>query len=366
MAFSAMPMVPGDLFESAAKLAAACDGRFARLAEPAERAALLDETWGEVARLGWPAVMVPEATGGAGGELRDVAALAEGSARSALALPIGSACGVVPMLLGAAGEAAAELLAGIAAGTHRTAAAIAPIHADGAGARLTMRRAGGPILAAGALIGVECPPAPTHLLIAGDIDGEASLLVVTLAAHDAEVRRHERIDFRPTLDLHVPDERPLVASVLACGPAMRDATARAIGCGAFLACVEAAAAMGALLEQTIAYLSSRVQFDAPLSTFQVLRHRVAELYAEQERARAHVADLIERIAAGEWPEREISLAKVHFGEAARRFGATTIQLHGGMGMTEELAATRLAKRLLMIEFEYGDSAFHEARLLAAA
>ena len=361
MAFSATPMVPGDLFDGAAKLAAACDARFARLAAPAERAALLAETWREVTALGWPAVMVPEASGGAGGELRDVAALVEGAARSALALPIGSVGGVVPVLLGAAPEAT-DLLGGIAAGTHRVAAAIAPIHAEAAGSPFALRRVGSAIHATGALIGVECPPEPTHLLIAGAIEGEPTLLLV---ATGEDVRLHERIDFRLTLDFRCAEDRPLAATVLARGAAVGEATARAIRCGALFACVEAAAAMGAVLEQTIAYLSGRVQFDAPLASFQALRHKVADLYAEQERARAQVSELIERIAAGEWPEREIDLAKLQFGPAARRFGAAVIQLHGGMGMTEELPATRLAKRLLMVEFEYGDSAFHEARLLAA-
>ena len=122
--------------------------------------------------------------------------------------------------------------------------------------------------------------------------------------------------------------------------------------------------MGALLEQTIAYLTSRVQFDAPLASFQALRHKVADLYVAQENARAMVAGLLEQIdEPGRWPARELDLAKLYLGPASRRFAAGTIQLHGGMGMTEELPASRLAKRLLMVEFEYGDTAFQEARLL---
>ena len=120
-----------------------------------------------------------------------------------------------------------------------------------------------------------------------------------------------------------------------------------------------------LLEQTIAYLNERVQFDARLASFQVLRHRVADLYVAQENARALVSGLLDRVAEGEWPERELDLAKLHLGLASRRFAAATIQLHGGMGMTEELPASRLAKRLLMVEFEYGGTPFHETRLLDA-
>ncbi len=363
MAFSATPMVPGDLFESAAKLASACDARFARQAEPKDRAALLAATWQEVVALGWPSVAVPEACGGAGGTLRDVAALVEGGARAALALPLASALGVVPVLLDGIGTAGQDLLRGIAAGTHHVAAATDAIHGDAFGAGW----AGDAPRLSGAVVGIDCPPALTHVLLACTIDGEDVLLA--MARDDARLsfQAHERIDCRPTIDVRFDGNTPLAGNVLARGPAVGRAVQRAVRAGTLLACVEAVAAMGAALEQAIAYLKERVQFDAPLSSFQVLRHRVADLYAEQESARALVSDLIEQVAASpDWPERDIDLAKLHLGPASRRFAAAIIQLHGGMGMTEELAASRLAKRLLMVEFEYGDTAFHEARLLAAA
>jgi alkylation response protein AidB-like acyl-CoA dehydrogenase len=365
MPFTAATMVPGDLFDSAARLASACDVRFARLVDPADRAALLAEVWREIAGLGWPSVAIPEEAGGAGGTLRDVAALVEGGARSALALPIASAFGVVPILLAGAGDAGRRLLAGIAAGTHRVAAAIAPIHTAAAGAPMSARWSAGEPRISGAMIGVECPPEATQVLVACAVEGEAVLQLLPRDDDRVTLRRHERIDSRPTVDLHFGEDRLLDGAVLARGEAVGRATEKAIRAGALLSCVEAVAAMGALLEQTIGYLSNRVQFDAPLASFQVLRHRVADLYVAQENARALVSDLLERIASSDrWPDRELDLAKLHIGPASRRFAAAAIQLHGGMGMTEELPASRLAKRLFMVEFEYGDSSFHEARLLA--
>ncbi|GGC66193.1 acyl-CoA dehydrogenase [Siccirubricoccus deserti] len=366
MSFAAAPMVPGDLFDSASRLAAACDARFARLIEPEARAALLTEVWQEITALGWPAVAVAEEAGGAGGTLRDVAALVEGGARSALALPLASAFGVVPLLLAGAGGAGGEVLAGIAAGTHRVAAAIAPVHGTAAGSPMAARWSDAAPRLSGAMIGIDCPPDPTHFLVTCRIEGEAALLLVPRGDDRVTLRHHERIDGRPTIDLHFGEDRRLDGTLLARGEAVGEATARALRAGAFLACVEAVAAMGALLEQTIAYLSNRVQFDAPLASFQALRHKVAELYVAQENARALVTELLDRVAApGAWPDRDLDLAKLYLGPASRRFAATTIQLHGGMGMTEELPASRLAKRLLMVEFEYGDTASHEARLLAA-
>ena len=66
------------------------------------------------------------------------------------------------------------------------------------------------------------------------------------------------------------------------------------------------------------------------------------------------------------PYHDVALAKLYLGQAARQAAETIIQLHGGMGMTEELPVTRLNKRLLMAEFDYGGSAWHMRQLLQAA
>jgi alkylation response protein AidB-like acyl-CoA dehydrogenase len=365
VSFAAAPMVPGDLFDSAARFAAAYDTRLARLASLEERAELLEEAWRELTALGWPSVAIPEAAGGAGGGLGDVAALVEGAACSAAALPLASVIGVGPILLAGAGDAGRPLLAGIAAGTHRVAAGIAPIHTSSAGSPMTAQWVGDVPRLSGGMIGIECPPDATHVLVGCTVEGEAVMLLLSSNDERAAFRHHERIDCRPTLDIQFGEARLLKGTILARGRDVGGAIERATQVGAFLTCVEAVAAMGALLGQTIRYLNERVQFDAPLSTFQVLRHKVADLYVVYGNLRAMVMDLLDRIASpSAWPERGLDLAKLHIGAASRRFAAATIQLHGGMGMTEELLASRLAKRLLMVEFEYGGAAFHEARLMA--
>ena len=358
-AFAAPPMQPGDLHDAALKLGAACDARFGRMAEVGERQALLGETWREILGLGWPAVAVPEAAGGAGGSLGDVAALVEGAARGALALPIAACCGVAPALL----AHAPALLEQVAAGTATIVPAFADLHGEEAGTGFAARWEGDVPVLSGSLAGVEAPPGATHVAIACAIGGEAVILAV--AAEDARIawRRHERLDARPSLELGFGGGTALPGAVIARGAGAAEATRRARETGMLLGCVEAVAAMGAALEQTIAYLSTRVQFDAPLATQQVLRHRVAELFVAQETMRGQVTALLGAVAEGGWPSREIALAKLHIGPAARRFAAAVIQLHGGMGMTEELPATRLNKRLLMLEFEYGDGASQEAALL---
>jgi len=365
MPFVAAPLTPGDLFDSAARLAAVCDAPFARLETTEDRAAFLTKTWQEVTELGWPALAIAEDLGGAGGNLRDVAALVDGGARCALALPLASAIGVGPALLASLGGNGRGILAGIAAGTHHVAVALQTMHSVVPGSPFHASWSASEPALSGALIGIDCPPGLTHVLTGCEIAGEDVLLLIPATDAGMTLRRHERIDGRPTVDLLFGEAALLPGALLGCGQHVGAAMAAAQRLGALLSCVEAVAGMGALLEQTIAYLNTRVQFEVALSGFQVLRHKVADLFAVQESARAMVLALLERVGAeGAVPERDVALAKLHIGPLSRRFAAATIQLHGGMGMTEELSASRLAKRLFMVEFEYGDAAFYEAWLLS--
>lgn len=141
----------------------------------------------------------------------------------------------------------------------------------------------------------------------------------------------------------------------------------AVNMGALLNCVEAQSAMAEILTQTITYLSTRKQLSVTLSTFQVLRHRVADMYVAYENARAATQRGIRVLREEPNCSRPISLAKINVGEASRFVAQTAIQVHGGMGMTEDLKAARLAKSVLMADFGYRDRHFHlrRARSLAA-
>ncbi len=364
MAFVAPPMLPGDLFDAASRLAASAGARLAATHDAKARSELLVVLWNEVAELGWPALTVPEEAGGVGGRLADIAALAEGAARSALLLPVSSVCGIVPLLLAAAGEAGIPVLRGIAEGRYRVASAIASVHTQSGCASARAGRSDGMLRLSGCLAGVETLPDATHYVVACEVEGEAGLVLLPQNCQSLALRHYERIDARATVDLCLDGVDLPEDALLAQGRAVEIAIGRTVEAGALLVCVEAVGAMGALLEQTIAYLLDRIQFGEPLASLQVLRHRTVDLYVALESARAMIAHLVDRASSGtNWPSRELALAKQHMGQASRRFAASTIQLHGGMGMTDELPSSRLAKRLLMVEFEYGDAAHHEALLL---
>lgn len=161
------------------------------------------------------------------------------------------------------------------------------------------------------------------------------------------------------------------------GGAILDA---ALDYGAGLLCAEALGAMQALFDTTLEYLKTRQQFGAPIGKFQALQHRMADMaiHLEQARSMALLAALalarsgsgadanVSRDAAAniETRRRVVSAAKYRVGMAARFIGQGAIQLHGGMGVTDELPASHYFKRLSTIELTLGDMDHHLERFIA--
>ena len=132
-------------------------------------------------------------------------------------------------------------------------------------------------------------------------------------------------------------------------------------------CAEAVGIAGVMLEMTVAYTKQRHQFGVPIGSFQALQHRMAEMFIELELARsmAYLAAL--RLDAPDAAERRrgISAAKALIARSGRFIGQNAIQLHGGIGMSEEYAVGRYFKRLTTLERFFGDRAFHLRRFATA-
>jgi len=126
--------------------------------------------------------------------------------------------------------------------------------------------------------------------------------------------------------------------------------------------------MGVLLRDTVGYLQSRSQFGRPIGTFQALQHRAVDMLVQLELARAITTHAAAAVDAGADDERRraVAAAKVHVADSARTIGESAMQLHGAIGITEELAIGAYVKRLAVIEREYGDPAFALCRYVRAA
>ena len=138
-----------------------------------------------------------------------------------------------------------------------------------------------------------------------------------------------------------------------------DALAEVLALGRAALCAEAIGAMETACDQTLAYLKERKQFGLPLATFQSLQHRMVDmhLHLEQSRSMAIFATTSLSLPADE-RDYKIAAAKAYCGESARFIAEQAIQLHGGMGMTEECYVAHYAKHLVMFDHYLGDSDYH--------
>ena len=141
----------------------------------------------------------------------------------------------------------------------------------------------------------------------------------------------------------------------------------AVNAGIVGACAEAAGIMTRMHRDTIEYLKHREQFGTALSRFQALQHRLVDMYMACELSRSMAYMAAVRLADPRTEEEElrraIAAAKVQIGRAGRFVGENAIQLHGGMGMTDEMPVSHYFKRLILIDSQFG-SADHHLREMA--
>lgn len=237
----------------------------------------------------------------------------------------------------------------------------------------TAVRDGADWVVTGAKTVVMAAPLATHLLItartSGAADGAGGIGVFLSefdpAAPPAGITVHpyRTIDDRQAADL-VLDGLRLPADALI-DPDAWPSLELARDQGAAAVCAEAVGAMRTVLADTVAYCKQRQQFGQPIAGFQVLQHRLVDMYMELEQAVSAVYLAALRLdAEPEQRARAVSAAKSTVGRAARFIGQNAVQLHGGMGMTEELAVGHYFKRLTALQYEFGSTDAHLARYAA--
>ncbi len=138
-----------------------------------------------------------------------------------------------------------------------------------------------------------------------------------------------------------------------------EALALALDIGIAATCAEAVGLMERMLAVTVEYMNTRKQFGVAIASFQALKHRIADVKMQLELARSmsYFATL-KLLDAPESRRRALSQAKVQLGHSMRFVGQQCIQLHGGIGVTDEYIASHIFKRLTMLEFAYGDTMHH--------
>jgi alkylation response protein AidB-like acyl-CoA dehydrogenase len=132
-------------------------------------------------------------------------------------------------------------------------------------------------------------------------------------------------------------------------------------------CAEGFGIMQVLQATTLDYVKTRKQFGVTIGSFQVLQHRLVDMYSALEQTRSLLYRAVCSAEEGSAEaERDLRALKVMVGKAGRLIGGQSIQMHGGMGMTDELAVGHCMKRLMVIDSSFGDADWHRQRFAALA
>ncbi len=328
--------------------------------------------WKEYAELGWLAVALPEEVGGSNGGLTEQAIVLAG-AGAALALePLltTTVLGAGAIDLAGTDEQRARLSAIAAGDSIVTLCHFEPASGYARDHVTTLATSDGDgfVLSGEKSFTLHADAADTLIVSAriGDRSGPVGLFLIDLPADNVTFSRAPALDDRRGASVTLANVRVAASGLL--GGTDTDRTPQLgtlLDHGAIAACAEAAGAMHAVNEQTVEYLKSRQQFGQPLSKFQVLQHRLVDMSIAAEEARAATHAALEALDDGASDAREkIWKAKVQTARSSRFVGGQAIQLHGGMGMTDDLAIGHYYKRLTMCETMFGDGDWYLGQLAA--
>ncbi len=199
---------------------------------------------------------------------------------------------------------------------------------------------------------------------AGDADG-ISLVLVPRDAPGVSLRGYPLLAGGRAAEVDLDQVRlPASARLGAAGAAFPAIAERAAAASVALA-AETLGAMEAATELTRGYLLTRQQFGRPIGTFQVLQHRMADLWIELEQARSATINVAGHLAdEARMRDRHVAAARNLIGRAGRMVAEDTIQMHGGIAMTQEYELAHLAKRIVMADHRFGDTDYHLEQFIA--
>ncbi len=333
------------------------------------------ERWRTFADLGWLALPLPEAHGGLNGSAVDVMVLMESFGRGLVVEPYMPTVilGAGLVAAGACKELCNEVLPAVATGEMLLAfAQVEPksrfnlnhvetqAGADGAGYRLAGHKG---VVGHGGSADKYVVSARTGGN-AADRDG-ITLFLVDRQADGISVRDYRTIDGHRAAEVTFDKVRVgaehVIGEVGRGLPLIETAVDRAI----VAMCAEGVGIMDALREATLEYLGTREQFGQPLGRFQALQHRAVDMFVACEELRSMTMMASAVVAnGGAEAVRAVSAAKVHLGQGGRLVGEEAVQMHGGMGVTDELIVGHYFKRLTMLNVAFGNVDHHLARFAA--
>lgn len=326
-----------------------------------------DTHWAAFTELGLTALPVPEAQGGFNGGPIDMLVVMQELGRALVVEPYwATAVGIEALRLAGSGQGEdASLLERAAQGEIKLSVAFHEPHAryDLFDVATTASGSGEQPTLTGTKSVVLHGAQAHYWIVPARLNGEIALFVVARDAAGVKLTDYRTIDGQraATLEFNGTPARRLEGK-----HAGAAALEHIADYGTVLLCAEAIGALDALNLATVDYTKTRQQFGQPIARFQALQHRMVEMliHAEQARSVTYLAAMRYTSEDPDERRRAVSAAKARVGQAARFVGQQAVQLHGGMGVTNEVAAAHLFKRLAIIETTLGDVDHHLARFAA--
>lgn len=312
-----------------------------------------------LAELGVIAALFSEDQGGFGGEGFDIAVVFEEMGKRLVNEPVMDNALVPGPILAAAGLS--DAVENIIAGTARYALAAEEPQAlyDLTDVETRAEANGDGWVLTGAKSVVKYAPGCDGFIVSARTDKGMSLFLV--APDQVRLREYATFDGGRASELSLEGAEGQLLGQEGTGAEMlQEAADRAV----LALSAEALGIMQTIREMTMEYLRTRKQFGVVIGKFQALQHRMAEMLLEIEQARSAVINAANAMAlAGPERARIIAAAKYSIGRIGRLVAEESIQMHGGIAMTWEYDLGHFAKRLVMIDHEWGDQDFHLARFI---
>ena len=333
------------------------------------------DVYRELAELGLTGLAVPEAHGGMGFGAVEAMVVCEELGRGLVNAPYAQGALVAPALLAAA---PADVQAAWLPKVADASALVVLAHQERAAryrlnhisTRATQTATGWLLDGAKSIVpaGDEADAFIVPARLAGAVDDASgiALFIVAKGATGLAVRGHPTQDGARAAELTLKNAPATLIATDAL-PLLE----HAVDVGIAALCAEAVGAMDKLVAITVEYMNTRKQFGVAIASFQALRHRIADVKMQLELARS--MSYFASLKLGDPPAARrlaLSQAKYQLGQSMRFVGQQCIQLHGGIGVTDEYLASHYFKRLTVIELSFGDSTFHlgevSARMLDTA
>ncbi len=327
------------------------------------------ETWQEIVDLGWLGVELPEELGGYGGSAVETMLIHEGIGLGLIVEPLLSN-GIAARLIGLAGSETqkANLLPSILAGERL--AVLAHYENAGRGDPTFIEATAVPAADGWVLCGrkdmILDAPSSHYFVVSANLADTGQLALFVMEAQ----RVHGKMIVCKTIDgLHAADVildgvYVSVADLMSVGSGAAESLSDAFGHGIIAMGAEALGAMDAALAMTIDYLGTRKQFGVTIGTFQALQHKVADMVVAVELARSillYGASGLQNSNATE-RARAVSAVALRIIESAGVICTHAIQLHGGIGVTEEHMISHYFRKLTMLKRRLGSVDFHIRRI----